>query len=141
MMQPDLIRRRDATQNTLNKFKGEVFDWSKGVTCVHLARFQLLRMGHKPQKLPSIRSALTARRELDSRKWADCGDMLDAQGLPRIPPAMMLLGDLAMLPDADGFGAIFVCVGPHKAMGWREDAPALVVLDLDFAQFSASWRL
>jgi hypothetical protein len=141
-MPSDLIRRRDATKATLAKFGKKGFDWSKGETCIHMARFHLQRMGHKPERLPSIRSALTARRVLNERGWNDCGDVLDAQpGLYRIAPAQMLLGDLAMLPDADGFGAIYVCVDAQKAAGWREDYDGMIILDLDFSQFSGAWRV
>lgn len=139
----DMLRRQEAAQATLDKFRGKALDWQAGMTCVHLARYHLLRMGHKVPPMPRLRSLLTARRELNARGWADCRAMLDAQpGLAAIPSAMMLLGDLAVLASDDGdIGSIMVCAGPNKLLGWREDAPALVVLDVDFSEITAAWRL
>lgn len=138
---PDLERRRRATQATLDKFRGRVFDWSSGVTCVHLARFHLRAMGHKVERLPSLRSAISARRELKKHGWHDCHDMLAGQpGLIQIAPAAMLMGDLAVLRDQDGLGAIFICAGPHMVFGWREDAPELVCLRVDLAELSGAFR-
>lgn len=99
-------------------------------------------MGHRPPPLPRIRSLVGARRALKERGWADVVEMLDAQpGLLRIAPAEMLPGDLAVLASEDAIGAIFLCSGPHKLLGWREDAPALIVLDLSFDQITAAWRV
>lgn len=138
----DLLRRQRATTATLARYRGRTFCWRAGVTCVHLARFHLRKMGHKPETLPRLRSIVGARRALKDRGWADVAAMLDAQaGLMRIAPAQMLTGDLAVLASADGIGAIFVCVGPHKMIGWREDAPGAVVLDLTFDQVTGAWRV
>lgn len=136
----DLLRRQKGTEATLARYKGKVFDWSAGVTCVHLARNHLRQMGHKPPTLPRIRSALAAKREMKARGWETVEDMLDNL-LPRIVPARMLLGDLAVARSEDGMGAIFVCAGPHKLLGWREDAPGLVVLDVSFDELEGSWRV
>lgn len=140
MTMPDLIRRQQATEKTLARYRGKAFDWRSGVTCVHLARFHLRAMGHRPPTVPRVRSLLAARRALESRGWADCAAMLDAM-LPRIAPAEMLMGDLAVLSDPDGVGAIFICAGPHKLLGWREDAPALVVLDVNLDELDGAWRV
>jgi hypothetical protein len=68
-------------------------------------------------------------------------EMLDSI-LERIPPSRMLLGDLAVAPsDEGGMGSIMVCAGPHKLMGWREDAPELVMLDVTLDQLEGAWRL
>jgi hypothetical protein len=92
--------------------------------------------------LPRIRSLAGARRALAERGWANVAEMLDAQpGLMRIAAAEMLPGDLAVLNSGDDIGAIFVCAGAHKAIGWREDAPGMVVLDLSFGDIGGAWRV
>ena len=137
----DLLRRQAATRTTMDRYRGKAFDWSRGITCVHLARFHLRQMGHQVPTVPRIRSALAARRALDSRGWADTSAMLDSL-LPRIAPAQMLLGDLACAPsDTDGIGAIMVCAGPQKLLGWREDAASLVLLDVTLGELSGAWRV
>lgn len=141
--QPDLIRRQQATSATLAKFRGKAWSWESGITCAHLARFHLRKMGHRPESLPRIRSLVAARRALAARGWADVTAMLDGQpGLLRIAPAEMAMGDLASLESDNGnIGAIMVCAGPHKLLGWREDVPELVVLDVEFSELTAAWRL
>lgn len=140
---PELVRRQAATQATYDRFRGKGWSWASGLTCAHLARFHLRQMGHRPPSLPRLRSLIAARRALDANGWATVADMLDAQpGLMRIAPAEMLLGDLAVIDGTgDGLGAILVCIAPHKLIGWREDAPALVVLDVELTDISAAWRV
>lgn len=138
----DLLRRSRALEAAQRKFGRRAFSWRNAVSCVHLARSHLVKMGHRPPPLPRIRSLVGARRALVERGWSDVIEMLDAQpGLMRIAPAEMLPGDLAVLASEDAIGAIFLCAGPHKLMGWREDAPAMVVLDLSFDQITAAWRV
>ena len=117
----ELVRRRAATERTLARYRKKVFDWSKGITCVHLARAHLRNMGHKPETLPRFRSALGAKKALQERGFESVTGMLDSM-LPRIAPAQMMLGDLAVVPGEGGLDAIFVCAGPLKVFGWREDA-------------------
>src|SRR3546814_14475637 len=88
---PEPVRRKESTQATLDKFKGQPFDWGEGRHCVRLAHFHLRQMGQKPPTLPRIRSALAAKKALKERGWASVSDMLDSI-LVRIPPAMMQLG-------------------------------------------------
>lgn len=135
------LLRQTATEATLARYRGKTFDWRTGATCVHMARFQLRQMGHRPPTLPRLRSALAAKREMQRRGWADVGAMLDAIGLQRIAPAQMLLGDLAVGPANEFFGAIGVCAGPLKLLGWQEDAPGLVIIDADFSQLTGAWRV
>ena len=136
----ELERRRVATEKTLERYRGKVFDWSKGITCVHLARFHLRNMGHKPETLPRFRSALGAKKALKERGWSSVADMLDSM-MPRIAPAQMVLGDLAIVPGDAGMDSIFICAGPLKVFGWREDRPELVVLDVGLDEFTGAWRV
>lgn len=133
----DMLRRQKATQATLERFRDKPFSWVKANTCVHLARFHMRQMGHKPPAVPQIRSALGARRQLDLRGWADVGDMMDSM-FPRIPSANLALGDLAMMKSGDGFGAIVLSLG-GKVLGWHEDFDGMTVLEP--LEFAGAWRL
>jgi hypothetical protein len=137
-MQPELLRRQQATMLTLAKYRDKAFDWKAGHTCLHLLRFHLRKMGHKPEPLPRIRSAIGAKRALQVRGWNDVGDMLDTI-LPRIAPASMALGDVAMLRSGDGFGAITICAGLLKVLGWHDDAPGMKVLEPH--EIEGAWRV
>lgn len=137
---PELERRRIATEKTLARYRDKEFDWSKGITCVHLARFHLRNMGHKVETLPRFRSALGAKRALSAKGYGSLGRLMDKKLAP-IAPAKMMLGDLAMVPGEQGLDALFVCAGPLKLFGWREDAPKLVVLDVSLDELTAAWRV
>lgn len=136
----ELERRRVATEKTLGRFRGKVFAWKTGVHCVRLAHQHLKNMGHKPQSLPRVRSPLGAKRALQQNGWGSVEAMLDSM-LDRIAPAEMMLGDLAIVPGDGGLDAIFVCAGPLKVFGWREDAPALVLLDIGLDELTGAWRV
>lgn len=141
-MASDLLRRQEATQATLDKYRKRPFDWKEGTTCVHMLRFHLVKMGHRPEPMPRIRSLIAAKRALAERGCTNTADLLDKQpGLMRISPAQMLLGDLAVVGSADGLGSVLVCAGAHKLLGWREDADGLVVLDVPKDQLDGVWRV
>ena len=136
----ELLRRKAATEKTLSRYRHKAFDWSCGVTCVHLARAQMKAMGHTPPTMPRFRSAFAARQAMTERGWNTVAEMLDSM-LPRIAPARMLLGDLAVAQSDDGMGSIMICAGPFKLMGWREDAAELVMLDVTLDELVGAWRL
>lgn len=120
-MSSDLLRRQAATEATKHKYWNRAFDWKDGVTCVHLARFHLRQMGHRPEPMPRVRSLVGAKRALAERGCANVVQLLDRQAtLTRIAPAFMTMGDLAAVASEDGLGSIFICMGPQKLMGWHD---------------------
>jgi hypothetical protein len=138
----DLLRRHAATTATLKKYRDKPFDWRRGYTCVHLARYHLRQLGHRPPTMPQLRSAISARRAMDERGWSSVADMLDSfPWLTRIAPAFMTLGDLVVGPADEHFGAIGVCAGPHKLLGWQEDAAGMVVVDFNMSKLEGAWRV
>lgn len=132
----EMLRREKATTATLEKYRDAEFSWSKSKTCLHMLRYHLRQMGHKPPTIPRIRSALAARRALKENGWRDLCEMLDTM-LPPIPPAALALGDVAVLKSADGMGAAVICLG-GKFMGWHEDAEGLTALEVQ--EFAGAWR-
>lgn len=137
---PDPVRRQLATKRTKDAYCGRTFAWKAGHTCVHMARFHLLGMGHKPPMMPGFRSAIGAKRALARHGWTSVEDMLDSL-LPRIAPLEMRLGDLAAGPGLDGMGAVFVCLPPFKLMGWHEEADEAVVIDFNRDALTGCWRV
>lgn len=134
-----LLARVDATNKTMAKYRERAFDWN-GASCIHLARTQLRNMGHKPPRIPAFRSAIGAKRAMTTNGYETVADIFDGLGLPRIAPAAMLVGDLAMLPGEDGFDAVVICVG-GKLMGWHGAAEKLAIIGEAVGQVSAAWRL
>lgn len=121
-----LIRAKQAVDAVTAKYGSKQADWRTGVTCLHMIRFHLRALGHRPERLPRLRSLIAAKRALKERGWETLADVLDAQpGLMRITPAMARLGDIAVAPSADGIGAghIFVGVsrdGRANFLGWHD---------------------
>lgn len=136
----DAMRRFNATRATLDKYRGKPFDWAKGYTCIHMARFHLLKLGQKVPSLPRIRSAIGAKRALEQNGWSNVADMMDSLGFTPIAPAAMNQGDIAFRPSEEGFGALLICAQPMKIMGWFENAPDMVVMDMSFDQLDRAWR-
>lgn len=136
----ELDRRRIATEKTLMRYRRKEFDWSKGITCVHLARAHMRNMGHRPPGLPRFRSALGAKKAMKERGWGSVSQMLDSL-LPRIVPARMVLGDLAAVEGDAGLDAVFICAGPRRLFGWREDRPGAVMLEVRLDQVKGAWRV
>lgn len=137
---PEMERRRVATVATVERYKGKAFDWSRGITCVHLARQHLRNMGHKPPTIPRFRSALAARRALKAGGWNDVAAMLDSI-LPRIAPAQMTLGDVAILPGDGGLDAIVISAGPRRVFGWAEGETETRFLEPLLGKVRGAWRV
>lgn len=142
---PELERRRLATAATMARYGGQPFDWRRSTTCLHLARFQMKAMGHKPPRMPPIRSALRARKELEARGHASVVALMDSI-LPRIAPAEMRLGDLAAIPgdpeeNAAWLDCLLVNVAPRKFAGWHPDKHLMAVMDIELGDVIAAWRL
>lgn len=119
------------------RYAKKKFSWAKRSTCIHMVQFHLKQMGHKPPAVPDIRSLLGAVRALKERGCTNVGEMMDKL-LPSIPPAAMLLGDVAMLRDEAGIGAMVVNVG-GKCIGWHDDAERMVVMEV--LEVEKAWRV
>jgi hypothetical protein len=136
----ELERRRVATERTVAKYRARPFDWD-GATCIHLARTQLRNMGHRPPRIPRFYSIIGARRSLKQAGASSIVELIDNLGLERIPPAMMLIGDLAVLPGDEGFDSVVVCAG-GALIGWTEDHhDGVMNLHDALPNVVAAWRL
>lgn len=129
----DMLRRQAALEATLSKYRGKSLDY-RTADCIRMGRFHLLRMGHKPPPLPRYQSAVGAIRAL--KAVGGISAVLDKM-LPRIAPARMLIGDIAVLEGEDGMDALVICVG-HKVAGWHQDADEMV--NLIPQEIKAAWR-
>lgn len=137
-----LLERRDRTAKVIDRFRGKPFSWSGAGNCIHLAREQLAAMGHTVPPVPLFRSPLGARKALAKRGFDTLEALID-DVLPgrRIAPAMMLLGDVCLLPG-EPFDALAVYVGEAMIAAWHGNAAEpmrnIVVTGADV---KAAWRL
>ncbi|GAA4220286.1 hypothetical protein GCM10022253_24090 [Sphingomonas endophytica] len=124
------------------RFRRRPFSWTGRRTCLHLARAQMVAFGHKPPKMPDLRSMLAAKRALTATGHAGIMELLDSL-LPRIAPAGMLIGDLALMQGDDAFDAVVIAAG-GKVLGYHADdlARGLVPIAPVVSQpFKAAWRI
>lgn len=130
----DMLRRQSALEKTVAKYRGRSLDF-KTADCVRMARFHLLQMGHRPPALPRYGSAIGAARALKS-----AGGLVAVfdSVLPRIAPAMMLDGDIAVVAG-DGGDATMIRVG-YKFIGWHQDHDVAVNMMVDLGDITAAWR-
>lgn len=134
----DLLRRQVATQKTMAKYRHRAFDWRNRASCIHMARFHMRQMGHRPPAVPDFRSALGALRALERTGFADVAALFDSLA-PRIAPAAMLLGDIAVCPGDDGLDAILISAG-GKMLGWHQDDES-GLKPLIVSELVGAWRL
>jgi len=138
---PDLIRRQRAVEKTQARFAGKVFELGSN-DCVKLARAHLKAMGHELPSTGHYSTAMEARAALKKQGVKNLEHLLD-RFLTRIPPAMMLLGDVALLKSepeeasASEFGTLVINAG-SKFIGWHPDKADLAVMDV--LLIDAAWR-
>lgn len=138
----DLVQRASATESVIARFRGKPFDWTKRRTCIHLARAQARALGHRPPPVPDFRSPTSARRALRSTGHETLEALLDNL-FPRIPPAAMWLGDLALMAGGEALDAIVIAAG-GKMIGYHQghlaDGPVVIEPE-SMMSFIGAWRL
>lgn len=139
-MNYEMVRRVDAAQATLDRFKDKPFAFGMN-DCVRLVAFHLRKMGYSPSlaKAGTYKTAISARAALKRAGYDSLGAALDALGLPRIPPAAALVGDIVSLDAGDVFGALAVSVGNGRICGYHEDAEGAVVVQP--VSVVSAWRV
>jgi hypothetical protein len=141
---PDLVRRNRALIAVQQQFGGKALDLG-AADCVQLVRFHLVKMGHR--NLPPATGyddAVSARKVLRSMGFETLEELFDSL-LPRIAPAFMLPGDVAVVAAEEGapaweVGTVVISIG-RKFLGWHPDADCLAIIDPKIPRpFVAAWR-
>ncbi|MFZ3484282.1 DUF6950 family protein [Sphingomonas sp. 3-13AW] len=136
-----LLRRQQATEATLDRFRGQPLIYGKN-DCVRMAAFLLRKMGHRPQlaKAGTYSSMLGASRALQRAGFESLPDALDALGLMRIPPAMRWMADLVVVPGEGPFGgSLQVALNNGRTLGWHQDFEGAQILQP--VEFLTAWRV
>ena len=146
-----LDERARATDAVIARFRKRPFGWESAGTCIHLARAQMRALGHRPPSIPRFYSAIGAAKTLRATGYADLAALLDSM-LPRIAPAAMWVGDLAIMDsgEEDPFDAIVVSTGQTGSgdigagqlmAGYHADHPAAGIVNIIPHAFKGAWRL
>lgn len=129
----------------LAQFRDKPFSFERRMTCIHLLRAQMIAFGYSPPPIPVFRSALGAKKALKKAGYVSLMHLLDEM-LPRIAPARMLVGDVALLPGENGDGkrspldTVVISVGGGKILGWHGAGGGMSPIPVQ-PVYLAAWRL
>lgn len=139
MPRPTLLRRVEAAQTTVDRFKGRRFRFGTN-DCARMVAFHLRQLGLSVRlaKAGSYRSRLGATRALRRLGHDSLAAALDGHGLLRIAPAAAVVGDIVELPGEPPFGALSVAVGNGRVLGYHQDCAGAEILQP--TAFVAAWR-
>ena len=141
---PSLIERAKAAESTIAKFAGQGFIWGKS-DCLRLVAHTLRQLGHAPPLRDAgvYSSHLGARRALKRTGFATLPEWVDSWGLLRIPPAMVLTGDVVALPSGDAaMPALALALPNGRVLGFvPELGVAASVMLAEGVSPLAAWRV
>jgi hypothetical protein len=109
--------------------------------CVRMTASHL-RLFKFQVKLPpsgSYRTVNSALKALRAAGYDSLGSALDAMGLERIAPAAAIVGDIIAMPAEDQLGALSICLGNGRVLGYHPEANGAAVLQP--LEFEAAWRV
>lgn len=134
----NLAERAEVTRSTLDRFAGKPFEF--GVCdCGLLVISHLKAMGWKIRTGGTWKSALALKRFL-RRHGGTGAACIDGWGLPRIAPAMAIVGDIVEMQGETEFGSFGVCVGNGRVMAFHEDAEGVAIIQPTGLPILSAWR-
>lgn len=138
---PDLIRRMRALESVRARFEGQPLELGKS-DCLRIARYHLVRMGHEGlPKVPPYRTVVGARKALKDQGVDTLSELLDKHLGDRIPPAMMLPGDLVVVDgtEEEGGETILISAGT-KLWGFHQDSESFTLIEPFAGAIKQAWR-
>lgn len=140
-MTPPLILRRDAAQSTLDRFLDKPFAWGKA-DCVRMVAHNLRALGYRPNlaRGGSYSSEVAAKRALKAAGFTRLEETMDGIGLPRIPSASALVGDIVALTADDDWPALGVALGNGSVLAFNAHTGRAGVCKPAAADIVAAWR-
>ena len=136
----EMIRRQQAAQSAVNRFRGQPFAYGKN-DCARMAALVLRKMGHRSPlaKAGAYSSAFGAAKALKRLGYASVAEALDAIGLLRIAPAAALPADIVLIPgEGELGGALAIAVGNGRVLGYHEDCSGAEILQP--VNLISAWR-
>lgn len=128
-----MVRRRDAAQATLDKFRSKPMRLGTR-DCLRMMAHHLRLLGYSVRLPPAgsyktVRGALRKLRELGHESLPAA---IDSLGLPRITAAAAIVGDIVQVPwieaEDDPLCALMILLGNGRAVGYHQDAAGAEVL-------------
>jgi hypothetical protein len=137
----EMLRRQQAAQAAVDRFKGKAWELGKS-DCVRMAAFVLRKMGHRPQlgKAGSYKTGAGSLLALKRAGYNTLAEALDGMGLERVSPASARVADIVMIPgEAPLDGALTIAVGNGRVLGYHQDLAGADILQP--VEYIAAWRL
>lgn len=132
----NLLERVQATQRTVDAFKGRVFK-DGTVDCVQLIVKHAGYMGVHI-KVPPYGDNASAAAALRQLGFTTLGAAMDHY-FDRIQPHDVLASDIVEVPGQNGFSSLMVAVGNGRALGFHEEIPHCDILQP--VLISGVWRI
>lgn len=132
----DLIKRVEATQKTVDTFKGRQFAPGKA-DCIQLVLAHARHMG-KRISIPRYGDWESAAKTLRTLGFRTLAQALDHH-FTRIDNHDVLAGDIVEMPGGNGFSGVTVAVGNGRVLGFHEQIPHCDILQP--VMISGTWRL
>ena len=129
--------RVSITQKTLEKFVGRSFEFGK-YDCGLMVVSHIKAMGWKIRTGGTWSTAVGLQRFL-RRHGGTGAACIDGWGIPRITPAMSIVGDVVELPGEPPFGAFGICLGNGRVLAYHEDVEGAAVIQP--TEYVTAWRL
>lgn len=137
----NLKERVDRTSEVIERFRGKPFAWNTRGNCIHLAKAQAKALGIRTPAVPKFTTYAGAVKALRSTGHDSLEGLLDTI-FPRVPVAKMIVGDIAMLPGREPFGALVIAAGGQKVLGWHEsDMSRMHPIEVSRAEIIAAWSV
>jgi hypothetical protein len=137
---PPMVRRVDAAQATLERFRDKSFKWGTR-DCSRLVAHHLRLMGYKVKLPPagSYGSLRGAKRALTAAGHETPTAAIDAFGFERIPPASAVAGDVIEWPSENELSALGIALGNGRMVAFHPEAAGATVLQPN--QYITAWRV
>lgn len=138
-----MLQRVVIAQAVLDRFGGKPLDW-KNHDCGKLAGMALRLAGANPRmsRFTGYSNEIGARRKLLAAGFKDLPAVLDDLNLPRIPPLMILAGDIVGLPGEGGWTALGVAMGNRKVLMFAPDGVCRAAeLPAEVLDVTLAWRV
>lgn len=133
----NLAERRDATAKTLEAFAGKDFAFGQ-CDCGLMVIAHLKAMGWNIKTGGAWKTALGLKRFL--RRHGGTGSAcIDGWGVPRIPPAAAVIGDIVEMEGETEFGSFGVAVGNGRVLAFHQDVIGAAIIQ-PVSPPLAAWR-
>jgi hypothetical protein len=133
----NLFEVMEATQKTVDSFKGRRFEWGKA-DCVQMAITHICNLGGKRIRVPDYGDIESGVRAMRALGFSFLSEALDKHCTP-IDPQNHLMGDFIELPGGSGFSSISVDVGNGRVLCFHESIDTCEILEP--LMIMGAWRV